>query len=180
MKRLLMVLIPLITIMSGCANRDDRLGNLAERVVTEQSQQNVRNAEQTEQIAAASRELVEADARSRQAIVEAHQTLQSDVAQQRSIVDSQRDALEEERRQLARQRQQAPVVGNAIGAAGLLVAAVLPLVLGIYLLRYLVQSPEPAVELVELLTENVVHDLPRLPHPNLAEPHESSDQRRLS
>ncbi len=147
---------PLLIAVIGCGSPDDRYAGLAERVVDEQSKHNAHAAQQTQQIAEASRELVAADARSRQEMIEAHEHLQSDVGQQRLIVDRQRDALEAERRQIAATRQQAPVVASAIGGAGMLLAMVLPLVLAIFLLRYLAASPEPTIELVELLSSELI------------------------
>src|SRR4051794_807167 len=92
----LILMVPLI----GCGSPDERYAELADRVVTQQSQQNAQSAQQTQQIAEASRQLVEADAQSRRELIQAHERLQGDVGQQRLIVDRQRDALESERRQI--------------------------------------------------------------------------------
>src|SRR6478735_2050847 len=91
----------LMTTAIGCGGPDTRYADLADRVVTQQAQQNAQAAQQTQQIAEASRQLVEADAQSRRELIEAHEHLQSEVGQQRLIVDRQRDVLEAERRQLA-------------------------------------------------------------------------------
>lgn len=145
-----------MTISLGCSSPDGRLAELADRVVTQQSEQNARTAQQAQEIAEASRELVEADALSRREMIEAHQRLQGDVSEQRLLVDRQRDKLESERRQIASERQRAPVVAGAITAAGLLIAMLLPLVVSVYLLRYLAAAPEPAPEPVQLLTEELI------------------------
>jgi len=145
----------------GCGSPDSRYADLAEQVVAEQSQQNAQVAKQTRQIAEASRQLVEADADARREIITAHERLQSNVGQQRIIVDQQREALESERRELATERHRAPVVAGAITGAGLLIAMVLPLIVCIYLVRYLATSPEPAVEMVQILANEIVAEEPR-------------------
>jgi type VI protein secretion system component VasF len=77
-------------------------------------------------------------------------------------LDDQRQSIEVERQSLAAARQREPIVAEAIGAAALLLAALLPLLLAAYALRQLkAGSTDEAVkevlvrELVEgpLLTE---------------------------
>src|SRR5689334_14769424 len=138
-----LIAFPILMLTTGCGN-SDRFGEIADRIVTEQTRQNAEVTRQTGQIAEASKQLVAADAQARKELVEANEHLQSEVGQERRIVDQQRSALETERQQIAAQRQRAPVIADAISGTGLLIAMVLPLAVAVYLLRYLATSPEPA------------------------------------
>jgi hypothetical protein len=56
--------------------------------------------------------------------------VQKQIQAQRAEFDRQRDGLERERRELAAQRGRDPIVAQAIGAFGIMLACLLPLLLG--------------------------------------------------
>jgi hypothetical protein len=169
-----LAMIMLVLVLPGCREPDDRVSELARQAVTEQARQNERMGQHTQQIAQASERLIAADAQSRSELLQAQQALQQEIAQQRRQADQQRDQLERERQQLARQRQQAPVIAEAIRGAGMLLACVLPLILSIYVLRYLATSTDPSADLSHLLIEELVSEHPRLLAAPCAAPPQSS------
>ena len=81
------------------------------------------------QVAEASRELVQADAKARGEIV----ALQRDMQQGQADLGRQRDQLEKDRRQYADQRNRDPILANTILDVGTILACLLPLVLCIVL-----------------------------------------------
>jgi len=81
------------------------------------------------QVAEASRQLVEADAKARGEII----AMQKDLQQGPSELDRKRDQLENDRRQYADQRSRDPIVANTILDVGMIVACLLPLALCIVL-----------------------------------------------
>lgn len=157
---LILGLIPLIALV-GC-EEDEKLTEMARQTTAEQARQNQRAAQQTQQIAEASKSLVEADSASRKELISAQRDLQGDVSQERRVVDERLDSLEAERRRLAIERQQAPVVAQALLTIGAIIASLLPLSVAVYLVRYLATSHEPGVELGNLLAEDLVSDKPML------------------
>ncbi len=83
------------------------------------------------------------------------------MSQERRVVDERLDTVEVERRRLALERQQAPVIAQAVLTIGCLLLCLLPLSLCLYLLHYLCTSREPAVELGNLLAEDLLSDKPQ-------------------
>jgi len=95
------------------------------------------------QVAEASRQLVEADAKSRTEIV----ALQRDLQQGQTELGRQRDQLEDDRREFADQRNRDPIIANTLTTVGTTIACLLPLVLG---------------TLAEILVEEIATDKPVL------------------
>lgn len=158
-----LVLILMILATTGCS-KDQRLADMAERNLTRQDEQNRRMSELQNEVATGTKELVEADARAREAMIGVHRDLQAE----RAEIGRQRDVLEEDRRDLARQRYLDPILAETIGTLGLLFAAILPLVLCWYLLH----RPPPPVddqELAQTLLEDFFTEQPTLltRHPEL-------------
>jgi hypothetical protein len=151
--------LSLLVVLAGC-EKDETLTEMARQTTAEQARQNERAAQQTQQIAEASKHLVAADSDSRRELISAQRDLQGDVSQERRVVDERLDALESERRRIALERQQAPVVAQALLTIGVIVASLLPLSVAVYLVRYLATSHEPGVELGNLLAEDLVSDKP--------------------
>ena len=111
------LLVALVMILAGC-EEDERVVELAREAADRQAEQNRHIARQSEQVATATRELIEGDARSRQEMVAMHRELQGEQAE----VFRQRDTLEAERRELARARQRESLLVPVLqGGGGLLV-----------------------------------------------------------
>jgi hypothetical protein len=110
------------------------------------------------QVAEASRQLVEADAKSRTEIV----ALQRDLQQGQTELGRQRDQLEDDRRGFADQRNRDPIIANTLTVVGTTIACLLPLVLGIYLARGLRDSSQIESTLAEILVDEIVTDKPVL------------------
>jgi hypothetical protein len=169
--RTLPVLVLLITI--GCNPppdmRDQRLADFAERSVQEQSRQNETIARQSQTVVAESQTLAEAarkmvahDAQARQELVAAQDRLNVQLNEQRAAIDTGRDQLEQERKQIAEQRHRDPLLAASIHTVGLLAAALLPLLVCMYILRQLGRSEPDDAAVDELLVHELVTDQPRL------------------
>ena len=156
------LLLPIL--MLGCESedkRDNRYADLARESLRQQAQQNQALAAQTQQIAEASKHLVEADAEARRELGAMHEQLQTGLQSERQSIDRQRDELEGERREIAQQRHSDPIVAAAITHAALLIAAAAPLVFGIFLLRAVRNEDSDAV-LGELLIGEFTAEHPML------------------
>lgn len=113
-------------------------------------------AEAPRQRVALSRQLVEADAKAREELV----VLQHDLRADQAEIGHQRDQLAAERRQIAEQRYPDPLIATAILHVGLVLACLLPLAFGVYVLWSLRRSGDSDGALVELLIEEMVADRP--------------------
>jgi VIT1/CCC1 family predicted Fe2+/Mn2+ transporter len=151
-------LIALIAI--GCSSGDDRLVELSRQSSDRQAEQNRLVETNNRQVLDAANRLVEADAKSRSENNELHRQIESE----RSGVNQQRDALEQERRQSALERNRDPIVAESIQAAAGLIAAVLPLLVCLFLLRGLFSRTDGEA-LAEVLIEDLVSQQPLLAEP---------------
>ena len=110
------------------------------------------------QVAETSRELVQADAKTRGEIV----ALQRDVEKGQADLGRQRDQLESDRRQYADHRTRDPIIANVLLDVGVILACLLPLVLCIVLVRSLRDPQETDSTLTEILVEEIAGDKPVL------------------
>ena len=147
----------------GCADsRDERFRQLAQQALHEQSEQNKRLAEQSRQIAEASRRLVEGDAAARKDLLAAHKQLMSELHSERANLDRQHEEMEQERRNIAARRHRDPVIAQAIGAVGLTLACLLPLLLAAYVIRAVNRDGDDSAALSELLVMEITAEQPLL------------------
>lgn len=157
----------------GCKPPDQRLTELAKTSLDQQSRQSQAVAENSRQIAEATRELVQADATAREQFIQSSRELQTEIAQGHKRIDQARAELEAERKSIAAQRQRDPIVAEAIGGVGLLISALAPLIVVVVLL-YLVHRAGPdEVAVSSLLIAEITSDQPRLASlelPRLATP----------
>lgn len=110
------------------------------------------------EVAEASRQLVQADAKARGEVV----ALQRDLQQVQAELGRQRDQLESDRRQYADQRIRDPIVANAILDVGMILACLLLLILGIALVLGLRNQTQTDSALTEILVEEIASDRPML------------------
>lgn len=110
------------------------------------------------EVAEASRQLVQADAKARGEIV----ALQRDLQQGQTELGRQRDQLESDRRQYADQRNRDPIVANVILDVGMILACLLPLILCIVLVLGLRDHTQTDSALTEILVEEIASDQPML------------------
>jgi hypothetical protein len=110
------------------------------------------------EVAEASRQLVQADAKARGEIV----GLQRDLQQGQDDVGRQRDQLENDRRQVADQRNRDPILANAILDVGMILACLLPLILCIVVVHALRDRTQTDATLTEILIEEIASDKPVL------------------
>lgn len=153
-----LTLVVMMIVAAGCdVSGDHRLVEMAETQLASQAEQNRNMTDLQREVAKGSRELIEADAKSRQDIV----TLHREVQQERAEFGKQRDSLEADRRGLARQRQWDSFTASAITTGGLLIGCILPLVLCWYLLH---RPDDPADDhlVMEILMEDLVAQRPIL------------------
>lgn len=155
---LLMTLIVAI----GCEAPDERLADFAERATQQQARQNEQMARQSQQVAQQSRELAEAahelveqDAASRRELLAAQSELQAQFHEDRTSIDAQRQELHVERQAVAAAAIREPVIAQAVVVAGLILAALLPLLVTAYAIRRL---PDPSTG-EELLTSTLIEEL---------------------
>ncbi|WP_278471793.1 hypothetical protein [Gimesia maris] len=160
----------LLTVAGCSSDENSRVAELATQQLERQSAQNQRMAELQQEVASGSRELVEADARSRQEMV----TLQREMQTERNEIGHQRDQLEAERREIADTRNRDPIIAAAITRVAMVVVSLLPLLICWLLLS---QKIEPAddQQMTELLLEDLISAEPRLMPPANTDP----DQPRL-
>ena len=145
----------LLALITGC-KEDDELQRSLQR--------------QAEQIVGASRNLVEADAKAREELIELQQNLQEGVQTERQSLDRQHEGLEVERQTIARQRHRDPLIAAAIVNAGVLLACIAPLLLAFWVLRNSWGQESAGIDellLHELTTENPAFlPSPMLPRPS--------------
>src|ERR1700733_3939519 len=146
-----------VLIAIGCSSSDDRLVDLSQKSADRQGGQKRLVEANNRQVLEATKRLVEADARGRTENLELHRQIEVE----RSGVNRQRDALEYERRQIAAQRNRDPIIAESIQLAAGLIAAVLPLLVCLFLLRGLFDKPDQEV-LAELLVDDLVSRQPLL------------------
>lgn len=147
---LILPMMVLLAMSIGCSSPDTRLAELARSTSQEQVEQNERMAVLQQEVAAGSRQLVEAESRRSTEFL----SLQRDLQTQSAEISRQLDALEDERKELARERRTVPVIASAINATVTLIACLLPLVVCIYLLLPQ-QSQVQAQALTDLLIEEL-------------------------
>ena len=146
----LAMLLVTILLMVGCEDQtDERLLNMAQRHSQRQAEQSQQMLEMQQEVAAGSRELVEADARAREELVA-----------QQSGLNQQRDQLEQERKAIATQRYRDPLIAAVITHLGLLTLCLLPLVICWQLLKQPVE-PVSDQELSEILLNDLVSPEPQ-------------------
>ena len=157
------MLLMTLLLAVGCADSgDERFRQLAQQALHEQSEQNKRLAEQSRQIAEASRRLVEGDAAARKDLLAAHKQLMSELHSERANLDRQHEEMEQERRNIAARCHRDPVIAQAIGAVGLTLACLLPLLLAAYVIRAVSQNADDSAALSELLVMEITAERPLL------------------
>jgi hypothetical protein len=175
-----------IGLTSGCDSPDERLVAVSREASDRQAEQNRQIARQNEEIAETTRQLVDADAQARKELIEADAAarkelinsqaeareeliaMQQGLQERQAVVDQARDELEAERREIVQDRYWDSLLGQAVGAAVLLLASILPLVLCWYLLHGLRRGNDSDQDLTEWLTLELVAEAPSL-IPRLAE-----------
>jgi hypothetical protein len=158
----LLLVLTLVIPICGCGSEpDDRYEQLVEKTLEQQAAQNQAMAKQSQEVAEASRQLVEGDAKARREMAAMHRDLQTGLQSERKNIDRQHDELEKERRQIAAQRHRDPIVAQAIIQVGGYLAAVLPLVFVIVLLRA-VRNEDPEALVGELLLQEFTSERPLL------------------
>lgn len=153
----------------GCDGDDGRLADYAQNSVDQQTRQNEQIArqnleviQQNRQVAKAAQQLVEADAQARKEMVTAQKTLQEGLHVERMTLDQQRQGLEVDRQRLARERYWEPLIAEAIGCCGVLLACLMPLVICLYVLRNLQSERGDEAVLNELLVFELTAERPQL------------------
>jgi len=81
---------------------------------------------------------------------------------ERASIDRQREELEQERRNIAAQRHRDPVIAQAIGAVGLTLACLLPLLLAGYVIHAVNRNGDDNAALGELLVLEMTAEQPLL------------------
>jgi len=151
------------------------LADFARNSVDQQAKQNQAMARQSQTVAEESRKLAEAaqqlvqsDAKARAEMIAAQERLTGQLDQQRAAVDTGRDQLEQERKQIAADRHRDPIVAARFQTVGLILAALLPLVVCIYVIRQMCRTEPDDRAVAELLVTELTADRPvLLPAPTL-------------
>ena len=143
----LLPVLTLVVLICGCGTSepDGRYEQLVEKTLEQQAAQNQAMAKQSQEVAEATRQLVEGDAKARQEMAATHRDLQTGLQSERKNIDRQHDELEQERREIASQRHRDPIIAGAIIQAAGFLAAVVPLALVFVLLRSLQHEDPDAV-----------------------------------
>jgi hypothetical protein len=154
-----LAVLTILIALAGCSPPDQRLVDFAEQANQQQARQSEQVARQSREIASAAHDLVEQDAAARRELLEAQARNQERFREQQVAIEQERQQLHEERRQAAQAAARDPVIAQALIAAGLILAALLPLLVTAYALRRLPETG--ATE--ELLTDALLEDLAALP-----------------
>ena len=157
------MLMMTLLLAAGCDDsRDERFRRLAQQALREQSEQNKRMADQNREIAEASKHLVENDSQARKEMIAAHGTLQKELQTERTNIHQQLSDLESERREISKQRGRDPIIAQAIGAVGLTLSCLLPLLLAGYVIYSLNRRSDDSDALSEMLVMEMTADQPLL------------------
>jgi len=172
----LVTLLVTMTLIAGCESRDARLAKYAEQATHLQARQNELTAQQTQTvarqgqaIAEATKNLVEQDSTARRELLKAQHRMSQELATERQLLNEQRDELAVQKEQLAVARQREPLVARSIEVAALIFAALLPLLVAIYVLRQIGGREADGEQLTELLIDELATDL----NPKIAGPTEA-------
>lgn len=142
--------------LAGCQPSDDRLIEMARDSVDQQAAQNAEMSRLNREVAAGTRQLVEADAVARQQLLAAQQQLQV----QQQELSSQRDTLEAERKAWAEQRRTESMLAPLLTTFGAAFLALLPLALCGWLVHGLARTAD--AEVGELLVHELTQASPLL------------------
>lgn len=144
--------------LSGCRQSESQaVREIATQAMREQSEQNQRIADTT-------RDLVAADARAREELIETHARLQETLQEERANLDHQQSELNELREEIELDRRRAPVIAEAIHIVGGILVCLCPLLLAAYIL-YSVNRISVADEhqiVSEILIGELTSETPRL------------------
>ena len=153
-------LIPIVLLpMIGCqSSTDDRLVELAREHAARQAESQRQMTDLQKQVADGSRQLVEADAKARSELT----SLQHDLRSDQADIGHERDKMETERREIAANRYRDPLVAAVIMDIGIVLACLLPLVLGVYVLWSAQRAGESDNVVAELLVQELVASGPTL------------------
>lgn len=174
--------LAILLMITGCQG-DERLAQLAKQTVQSQREQNQSMHEsnqkllettrevtqQGRELAEAAERLVEKDAEARKELIVAHREMRGELHVEQTSVDQQRQTLEDERRAIAAQRVTEPLIAEAIRAAALWVAALLPVGLAGYVLYSVNHSTGDQAAVNELLVLDLTSDRPKLAPPKPAQ-----------
>lgn len=153
------MLVALLTLaIVGCTNSDERLVEMAREHAARQAESQRQMTDLQKQVAEGSRQLVESDAKARENLT----TLQYDLRTDQAEIGHQRDQLENDRREIATQRHRDPIVAAVLMDIGIALACLLPLALGIYVLRSACRADESDSAVAELLVQELVAAEPRI------------------
>ena len=159
------LLITLLTpVTVGCIDKDERLVEMAREHAARQAESQRQMTDLQKQVAEGSRQLVEMDATARHELT----TLQHDLRTDQAEIGHQRDQLETDRRDIAAQRHRDPIVAAVIMDVGIILACLLPLAFGVYILRSACRAGESDSAVAELLVQELVASEPRLSLPGRA------------
>jgi hypothetical protein len=162
--RILLTATVTAVVIAGCESNDPRLVEFARHATEQQARQNDRIADQSQAVARQSQELastahklVEQDAAARRELIQAQGKLQGQIHAERSSLDRQRQEVDAERKSVAAAAIREPVIAQAIIAAGLILAAMLPLIVTAYAIRRLPDQCESPID--QLLADTLIADL---------------------
>jgi hypothetical protein len=160
-------LTAMLLLTCGCRPPDQRLTELAQSSLEQQSRQSEAVAENSRQIAESTRELVQGEAEAREQFIQSRRELQSEIAESYQRIDEAREQLEDERKSIAAQRHRDPIIAEAIGGVALLISALLPfLIIGPLLYSLNRSGPDEAAVnsllISEISTTQDTPDVPRL------------------
>jgi hypothetical protein len=151
-----LVLLTLATL--GCESSDERIVRISQEHAARQAELQRQTIDLQKQVAEGSRHLVESDAKARQELSALQRDLQDDQAK----IHRGHDQLEAERRAIAAQRYRDPILAAIVEDIGIVLACLLPLALGAYVLWSARHSGESDAAVTELLVQQLVAGDPQI------------------
>jgi hypothetical protein len=149
--------IMVIAIFLGC-DSDQRVVEVSRESLNRQAEQNAQMAGQSQAVTETTHELIKAES----TVQTDANHLQQQLHTERTALNQQRQDLENERRSLAAERQRDPIIAETIKGLAIVVAAALPLVVCLYLVRSLFLSTSEDSTAAEILIEQLATSGPLL------------------
>jgi len=143
--------------LGGCGRtgphpEGEKLRETADACLRQQAAQNERIVELSRELATGAKELVEADAQSRQDFLGLQRNLESS----RTQIDRQKTALDQERREIAQDRRWDSLTATGLMTLGLVLAALSPLLLAAFAV-YTTGKPQDTAETAQgLFVEEIL------------------------
>lgn len=170
----MLVILGCLVIFSGCQppSESETVRRLAEKIVHEQAQQNLKVSEATESLVRADSEARLTMSEAHSDMIEAHNQMQLKLQAERGLLDQRRNDLDSLKDKIEYERRSAPVIAESVQLVGGILACLCPLLLAGFVLHSMNKTIDSDQEkivnqfLIQELTRKTPLLLPSLPESN--------------